>query len=51
MFLRSERGATAAEYAVLIGGVAAVIIVAVSMLGSATLGLFQPVATFFQGLH
>ncbi|MBA3021235.1 MAG: Flp family type IVb pilin [Actinobacteria bacterium] len=44
----TERGATSAEYAILVATVAAVIIVAVAALGNSTLGLFGPVDTFFQ---
>jgi Flp pilus assembly pilin Flp len=47
----SERGATAAEYAVMVAAVAAVIVVAVSALGNTTLHLFEPIGTFFQTHH
>lgn len=48
MHMRSERGATSAEYALLAAGVAAVIVIAVTALGGETLTLFQPVGEFFQ---
>jgi Flp pilus assembly pilin Flp len=47
----SERGATSAEYAVMVAAVAAIIVVAVSALGNTTLHLFEPVGTFFQTHH
>lgn len=47
----SERGATSAEYAVMVAAVAAIIVVAVSALGDTTLHLFDPVSTFFQTHH
>lgn len=43
----SDRGATSAEYAILVAGIAAVIVVAVTALGGQTLALFQPVTDFF----
>lgn len=46
----TERGATAVEYGLLVGLIAAVIVTGVSLLGQSTIGLFQPVATFFAGL-
>lgn len=47
MLFRSDRGATSAEYAILIAGIAAIIVVAVTALGGQTLALFQPVTDFF----
>ena len=47
----SERGATGAEYAVMVAAVAAIIVVAVSALGDVTLHLFEPIGTFFQNRH
>ena len=47
MLTNSERGATAVEYGLFIGLVAAVIITGVFALGQSTLGLFEPVLTFF----
>jgi pilus assembly protein Flp/PilA len=43
--LRDERGATAVEYALMIGLVALVIITAVSLLGSNLSAFFESVAT------
>lgn len=51
VILGSERGATSAEYAVMVAAVAAVIVVAVSALGNTTLHLFEPIGTFFQTHH
>jgi pilus assembly protein Flp/PilA len=45
-----ERGATAVEYGLFVALVAAVIVVAVTALGQSTIGLFEPVATFFANL-
>lgn len=42
---RRERGATSAEYAIIIAGIAIVVIVAVILLGSSTLELFNRAAT------
>jgi Flp pilus assembly pilin Flp len=39
--LRPERGATAVEYALMVGLIAAVIVAAVAALGTAVLGLFD----------
>jgi Flp pilus assembly pilin Flp len=39
--LASERGATAVEYAIMVGFIAAVIVAAVAALGTAVLGLFD----------
>lgn len=47
MLSRSDRGATSAEYAILIAGIAATVVVAVTALGDQTLALFQPVTDFF----
>lgn len=47
MLSQSERGATSVEYAILVAGIAAVIVVAVAALGGQTLALFQPVTDFF----
>ncbi|PKQ32622.1 MAG: Flp family type IVb pilin [Actinobacteria bacterium HGW-Actinobacteria-2] len=47
----SERGATSAEYAIMLAAVAAVIVVVVTALGNTTLQLFDPVGTFFQTHH
>lgn len=43
---RADGGATAVEYALLVGFVAALIATAVLALGSAVLGLFQSVPPF-----
>jgi pilus assembly protein Flp/PilA len=48
-FLRDERAATAVEYAIIAGGIAAVIMAAVSSVGGKVLGLFQNVETAFPG--
>jgi pilus assembly protein Flp/PilA len=48
-FLRDERAATAVEYAIIAGGIAAVIMAAVSSVGVKVLGLFQSVETTFPG--
>ncbi len=45
-----DRGATSVEYGLFVAFVAAVIIVAVTALGSSTVGLFEPVRTFFASL-
>ena len=45
-----ERGATSVEYGLFVAFVAAVIIVAVTALGSSTIGLFKPVSDFFASL-
>ncbi len=45
-----ERGATSVEYGLFVAFVAAVIIVAVSTLGSNTIVLFTPVSDFFASL-
>jgi len=42
-----ERGATAVEYGLFVALVAAVIITGVFALGQNTLGLFDPVVTYF----
>jgi len=42
-----ERGATAVEYGIFVGFIAAVIITAVTVLGQTTAGLFSPVADYF----
>jgi Flp pilus assembly pilin Flp len=47
----TERGATSAEYAILVALVAAVIIVSVAALGNSNLDLFEPVDTFFKTHH
>jgi Flp pilus assembly pilin Flp len=39
--LRGERGATAVEYALMLAGVAAVVIAGARLLGLGTLGLFD----------
>ena len=44
-----DRGATAAEYAIIASLIAAVIVVSVTLLGTAVNDLFQPAATFFGG--
>jgi len=51
VFNFSDRGATSAEYAILVAGIATVIVIAVTALGTTTLNLFQPVASFFSSLH
>lgn len=43
-FLRDERGATAVEYAIIAAGVAAVIVSAVSALGTTVKGLYEAVS-------
>ncbi len=43
----TERGATSAEYAILVAMVAAVIIVSVAAFGNGTQSLFEPASTFF----
>jgi len=45
-----ERGATAVEYGLFVALIAAVIVVGVTALGQSTIGLFQPVASFFASL-
>lgn len=45
-----ERGATAVEYGIMVGFVAAVIVFAVSALGDATIGLFEPTTTYLKTL-
>lgn len=45
-----DRGATSVEYGLFVAFVAAVIIVAVTALGSSTVGLFEPVEEFFTAL-
>lgn len=50
MQLANERGATAVEYGLFVALVAAVIIVGVAALGQSTIGLFQPVSSFFASL-
>ncbi len=45
-----ERGATSVEYGLFVALVAAVIITAVSTLGSNAAELFTPVTAFFAGL-
>lgn len=47
--LRQERGATAVEYAIMAGFVAAVVVFAVTALGNSTKGNFQSAAT--AGVH
>ena len=47
--LRQERGATAVEYAIMAGFVAAVVVFAVTALGTSTKGNFQSAAT--AGVH
>ncbi|MFZ0529563.1 MAG: Flp family type IVb pilin [Propionicimonas sp.] len=42
-----ERGATAAEYAIMASLIGVVIVVAVTALGQSTSSLFQPVVEFF----
>lgn len=44
--LRADIGATAVEYALMVGFIAAVIVTTVMTLGSAVLGLFQSVPPF-----
>ncbi|MFZ5693104.1 MAG: Flp family type IVb pilin [Pseudomonadota bacterium] len=43
-FLRDERGATAVEYAIIAAGIAAVIVSAVSALGTTVKGLYEAVS-------
>ena len=47
--MMSQRGATAVEYAIIASLIGAVIVLAVTALGTAVLGLFQPAVTFFLG--
>lgn len=47
MSRNKERGATAVEYGIFVALIAAVVLTAVAALGTATVGLFQPVADFF----
>jgi pilus assembly protein Flp/PilA len=47
--LREERGATAVEYALMVALIAAVIIIAVSLLGRNASSVFSSVATVIQG--
>jgi len=46
-FLRDDSGATAIEYAIIAGGVAGAIIIAVSTVGGKVLDLFTSVANAF----
>lgn len=45
--VRDERGATAIEYALIVGAVAAVIVAAVNVLGTTVLGQYASVAAAF----
>lgn len=47
-FMKDEAGVTAIEYAMIAGGVAAVIIATVQSLGGVTAGLFQSALDGFQ---
>ncbi len=40
-WVKSERGATAVEYAIMVGLIAAVVVTAVGALGTAVVGLFD----------
>lgn len=44
-----DRGATAVEYAIIASLIGAVIATAVSLLGTAVVGLFEPAVSFFAG--
>lgn len=44
-YIKSERGASAVEYGLLVGLIAVVIIVAVTALGGQLQGLFEEIAT------
>lgn len=48
-FLRDERGATAVEYAIIAAGIAAVIVSAVSALGTTVKGLYEAVSAAMMG--
>ncbi|MBS43214.1 MAG: Flp family type IVb pilin [Nocardioides sp.] len=43
----SERGASAVEYALILAGIAAVVVLVIFLLGSATSGLFQDTCDSF----
>lgn len=48
-FLKQEDGPTATEYAIMIGTIIAVVVLAVGSLGSATLGMLQGAAATIFG--
>lgn len=49
-FLKEQRGATAVEYAIMVGLIAATIIGFVALLGQSTNGAFNTMATTLGGL-
>ena len=51
LFIRSEQGATSAEYAILASLIAVVIIGAVTLLGLATNALFNEASTEFEKIE
>jgi pilus assembly protein Flp/PilA len=50
MFVKSDEGATAVEYALLVGLIAVVLIVGVGLFGSNLNTFFNSIATWVQGI-